>query len=202
MTLIDNLTAINNCKNAIKTALENKGVVMTDVKFEDYAGKIDALQFESGDTPSTPTPSADYIYCNGYAEGGKTNEITNLIPYEIELNDEGKFEIELMCPAELWGFINDMGENVYCDILFTVDVPTSYSIDKFEFYNPIGSGSYVERTLKANPRYLDDSGNPIKVVRNGVEYYSYVRQTSDGIDYYSSDVQTAPLKYRITIMQK
>ena len=61
MTLIDNLNAIKNCKDAIKEALVRKGVEnMDSVPFSDYAGKIDALQLESGDTPSTP--SSDYIY--------------------------------------------------------------------------------------------------------------------------------------------
>ena len=103
MTLIDNLNAINDCKSAIKTALENKGVVMTDVKFEDYAGKINSLQLESGDTPSTP--SADYIYSNGYLTSGtETNDVITFNSYEIVLNDEGNFIIELTCPEEIPGY--------------------------------------------------------------------------------------------------
>jgi hypothetical protein len=41
--LTDNLTALIGVKNNIKTALENKGVDMTGVKFGGYAGKIDVL---------------------------------------------------------------------------------------------------------------------------------------------------------------
>ena len=40
MSLIDNLNAINNCKEGIKNALINKGVDMTNVSFSDYAKKI------------------------------------------------------------------------------------------------------------------------------------------------------------------
>lgn len=188
MTLIDNLNAINDCKTAIKTALENKGVVMTNVKFEDYAGKIDELQFESGDTPSTPTPSADYIYSNGYLTNGiETNEIIYFVPYEIVLDDNGEFIIELTCPEEIPGY-----EGGYCDIILTVDVPTKYNITNFEYFDEAFTSTYVQQLFKVNPRYST-------IIRNGVEYNSYVRQVSDNNDYGSADVQYAPLKYRITI---
>lgn len=195
MSLMDNLIAIENCKNDIKSALINKGVDMTDVAFSGYAEKINALQLESGDSPA-PTPSADYIYSNGYLTGGdKTNDIINFVPYEIVLDDNGQFIIELTSPTELFGLINDLGEYVYPDIIFTFDIPTSYSIVSFEGYDPINNGGqYVTRPTKLNPRF-----NEGKVYRNGVEYISYVRKTSDGEDYYSSDVQASHLKYRITI---
>ena len=185
MTLIDNLTAINNCKNAIKTALENKGVVMTDVKFEDYAGKIDALQLESGDTPA-PTPSADYIYSNGYLTGGETNEIINFVPYEIVLDGEGKCVFDFTCPVEY-----PIYDGEHFDIIFTVDVPETYTLAKFEFLDE-SSDSYINQAYKENPRYTT-------VVRNGVTYKSYVRQVEDNNDYGSDYVAMAPLQYRITI---
>lgn len=195
MTLIDNLNAIDNCKKDIKTALENKGVDMTGVAFAGYAEKINALQLESGDTP-TPTPSADYIYSNGYLTGGdKKNDIINFVPYEIVLDDNSQFIIELTSPTELFGLINDLGEYVYPDVIFTFDIPTSYSIVSFEGYDPINNGGqYVSRPYKLNPRF-----NEGRVYRNDVEYISYVRKTSDGEDYYSADVQASHLKYRITI---
>ena len=194
MSLIDNLNVINNCKEDIKTALINKGVDMTGVTFTGYAEKINALQLESGDEPSTP--SVDYIYSNGYITGGSVkNDIINFVPYEIVLDDNDQFIIELTCPTELFGLINDLGENVYPDIIFTFDIPTSYSIVAFDGYDPINNGGqYVTRPYKFNPRY-----NEGKVNRNGVDYISYVRKTSDGEDYYSADVQASHLKYRITI---
>ena len=195
MTLIENLEAIDKCKKDIKSALENKGVDMTDVTFAGYAEKINALQLESGDTPA-PTPSADYIYSNGYLTGGdKKNDIINFVPYEIVLDDNSQFIIELTCPTELFGLINDLGEYVYPDVIFTFDIPTSYSIVSFEGYDPINNGGqYVSRPYKLNPRF-----NEGRVYRNDVEYISYVRKTSDGEDYYSADVQASHLKYRITI---
>jgi hypothetical protein len=195
MNLIDNLNAIDKCKQDIKTALKNKGVEMEGVVFAEYAEKIDALQLESGDTP-TPTPSAEYIYSNGYLTGGdKKNDIINFVPYEIVLDDNGQFIIELTSPTELFGLINDLGEYVYPDVIFTFDIPTSYSIVSFEGYDPINNGGqYVSRPYKLNPRF-----NEGRVYRNDVEYISYVRKTSDGEDYYSADVQASHLKYRITI---
>lgn len=199
--LVNNLIEIEEYKNKIKEELVKKGFDnMDDVPFSGYAAKIAELQLNttppSGSSPA-PTPSADYIYSNGYVEGGYTNEITNLIPYEINVDGERKFEIELVCPAELYGREDDNGNILYYDIIFTFDVPATYTVDKFEFYNPIGSGSYVTRPYKKNPKYTNDG----KVYRNGIEYISYVRQTSDNLDCYSDDVQGAPLKYRITIIK-
>lgn len=184
MALIDNLNAINDCKTAIKTALENKGVVMTNVKFEDYAEKIDELQFESGDAP---TPSADYIYSNGYLTSGDvTNEIINFVPYEIVLDDESKCVFDFTCPVEY-----PIYDGEHFDIIFTVDVPETYTLTKFEFLDE-SSDSYINQAYKENPRYTT-------VVRNGVTYKSYVRQVEDNNDYGSDYVAMAPLQYRITI---
>lgn len=186
MSLIDDLNKINNCKEDIKTALINKGVDMNGVSFLNYADKIDSLQFESGDTPSAP--SADYIYSNGYlVDATEINDIITFIPYEIVLNDEDKFIIELMCPEEIPGY--DGG--TYYDVIFTVDIPKSYKVSKFEYYD-MGTTTWYNRDLKPNPRYST-------VVRNGITYNSYVRAVSDGIDIGSVDVQYEPFKYRITI---
>lgn len=184
---MDNLIAIENCKNDIKSALINKGVDMTDVTFSGYAEKINALQLESGDSPA-PTPSADYIYSNGYlVDATETNDIITFIPYEIVLNDGGKFILELMCPEEIPGYEG----GTYYDVIFTVDVPESYKVSKFEYYD-MGTTTWYDREMKSNPRYST-------VVRNGITYRSYVRLVSDGVDIGSVDVQYEPFKYRITI---
>lgn len=185
MSLMDNLIAIENCKNDIKSALINKGVDMTDVAFSGYAEKINALQLESGDTPA-PTPSADYIYSNGYLTGGETNEIINFVPYEIVLDAEGKCVFDFTCPVEY-----PIYDGEHFDIIFTVDVPETYTLTKFEFLDE-SSDSYINQAYKENPRYTT-------VVRNGVTYKSYVRQVEDNNDYGSDYVAMAPLQYRITI---
>ena len=182
---MDNLIAIENCKNDIKSALINKGVDMTDVAFSGYAEKINALQLESGDTPA-PTPSADYIYSNGYLTGGETNEIINFVPYEIVLDAEGKCVFDFTCPVEY-----PIYDGEHFDIIFTVDVPETYTLTKFEFLDE-SSDSYINQAYKENPRYTT-------VVRNGVTYKSYVRQVEDNNDYGSDYVAMAPLQYRITI---
>ena len=186
MSLIDNLNAINSCKEDIKNALVNKGVDMSGVAFSGYAEKINSLQLESGDTP-TPTPSADYIYSNGYITGsGNTNEIIDFNPYEIVLDAEGKCIFNFTCPVEYP--IYD-GENF--DIIFTVDVPETYRLTNFEFLDE-SSDSYVAQAYKENPRHTT-------IVRNGVTCNSYVRQVEDNNDYGSDYVAMAPLQYRITI---
>lgn len=199
MGLIENLTAIEACKNDIKIALEGKGVDMNGVKFSEYAGKIKDLKFESGDSePSTPgdIEPVDYIYSNGYIEGGEENEIINLVPYEIKLDSEGKFTIELTCPAEI-----SITNYVNYDVIFTVEIPEKYSIveNGFEIEGINGYEPYVPKdgvpAYRPNPRYET-------IVRNGVTYNSYVRVTIDGEDYNSEDVATDVLYYRITIEKK
>ena len=188
MSLMDNLIAIENCKNDIKSALINKGVDMTDVAFSGYAEKINALQLESGDTPA-PTPSADYIYSNGYIEGNPT-DITIYTPYEIVLDADNKFAIELICPVELIGWAD-----VCPDIVFGVDVPTTYELVDIEVYDPI-TDSYISQGKKENIRHTT-------IIRDGVTYNSYLRNT-DGY-YESGDVMSDPstnYKYKIIIKLK
>ena len=194
MILIDNLNAIKDCKDAIKESLIGKGVDMTNVKFADYATKIDELQLASGDTPSTPAPSVDYIYSNGYLTNGtETNEIIYFVPYEIELDSEGYCAFELTCPDEISGYESDGVSLGMMDVIFTVDIPTTYSISKLEWLDETGAEPvYIGIDYKVNPRYST-------IVRNGITYNSYVRQVSDNNDYGSYDVQFAPLKYKITI---
>lgn len=193
MSLIDNLNVINTCKEDIRTALIDKGIDMTNVAFSDYAEKIASLQLESGDSdggssePSQPTPSVDYIYSNGYLTSGDvTNEIINFVPYEIVLDDEGKCVFYFTCPVEY-----PIYDGEHFDIIFTVDVPETYTLTKFEFLEE-SSDSYINQAYKENPRYTT-------VVRNGVTYKSYVRQVEDNNDYGSDYVAMAPLQYRITI---
>lgn len=194
MTLIDKLNAIDDCKIAIKTALSDKGIDMTNVAFSDYAEKIASLQLESGDSdggssePSIPepTPSVDYIYSNGYVEGG-SNEILNFIPYEIKMGEGVNiFEIELISPVEIPVYTY---ENY--DITFAVDIHPNYDIIKLEYYDEL-NGRYVEIEWVVNPRYPDG------IVRNGETYKSYIRKMKDymGND---AEISLAPVKYRITI---
>lgn len=191
MALIDNLNAINVCKQNIRIALEDKGVDMSNVTFSEYAEKIVSLKLGSGDGGSE-TPSVDCIYSNGYLTNGtETNEVINLVPYEIKLGEDGRFTIELTCPIEIC-VINY--ENY--DIIFTVEIPDKYQIveNGFEIMGIQGYENYAWG-YKENPRYKT-------IVRNGVTYNSYVRVTIDGEDYNSEDVATDVLYYRITIEKK
>lgn len=192
MTLIDNLNAINNCKEEIKNALINKGVDMTNVSFSDYSVKINELQLESGDSPA-PIPSVDYIYSNANlcdVDGNllvEDSDIINFTPYEIKLDDTGKFEIELICPEEIPSYEGGS----YYDIVLTIDIPTSYEISNFEYYDA-GTTQYYVRNVKPNPRHSI-------IIRNGVEYKSYVRQMDDNKDIASEYLAYEPFRYKITI---
>lgn len=186
---MDNLIAIENCKNDIKSALINKGVDMKDVTFSGYAEKINELQLESGDTPSVP--SADYIYSNGYLTGGsEVNEVVNFLPYEITLDENGFCDLYLTCGVEIPVYT---GENY--DIVFTVDVPTTYEIIEFAWIDEMNNNTPVDQPYKANPRYTT-------IVRNGVTYNSYIKESSDNIDMGSDELAIAPIKYKIKIKKK
>lgn len=189
MKLIDNLNAINTCKEDIRTALIDKGVDMDGVEFSGYAEKIASLQFESGGGGST-APSADYIYTNGYREDDAAHEIIFFVPYEIELDSNNQFVIELMCPEEIPSYEG----GTYYDVIFAMEIPETYDITKFELYD-FGTTDYYVKEYKVNPRYST-------VVRNGVTYNSYVRKVWDNKDIASEDVQYEPLKYKITIEKK
>ena len=192
MILIDNLNAINVCKENIRTALENKGVDMTDVAFSGYAEKIASLQLESGDSPA-PTPSADYIYSNGYIDG-VTPDIMTYVPYEITLDDNNVFVIELLSPVELMGW-----EGVCPDIILGVDVPNKYELIDIKVYDPVvNGGGFIPHGFKNNIRYST-------ITRDGVVYNSYLRNANGY--YESSDVKgdpslETPYKYEITIKLK
>lgn len=187
MSLIGNLQKIEQCKEAIKNALIEKGVEdMDGLAFSDYADKIKNLQLSSGDTPSVPIPSVDYIYSNGYLEGSPT-DIMTYVPYEIVLDSDNKFVIELICPVELMGWAD-----VCPDIVLGVDVPTTYELVDIEVYDPI-EGDYVPHGYKENIRHA-------KVVRDGVTYNSHLRNANGY--YESNDVKSDPsvnYTYRITI---
>lgn len=203
MKLIDNLVKIEQCKNAIKDALIEKGANakdMNNLAFSGYAQKIRDLQFESGDTPSTPTPtpSADYIYSNGYIEGG-TNDIITYIPYEIKTKDDGGhfveendvLAIELICPVEIRGV-----SGKYMNIVFTVDIPENYDIVGFYLKGLTGEYETYEYGFKENPRNKT-------IERNGVTYKSFVRVTAGGTDYsIPADISSGILYYKITIKKQ
>lgn len=185
MGLIDNLNAINNCKEDIKSALINKGVDMTGVTFTGYADKINALQLESGDTPTPPT--VDYMYTNGYKLDDDIHDIVEFVPYEVVLDSNNQFIVELICPEEIPSYEGSS----YCDVIFTVDIPNTYNITNFEFFDAVSS-SYIEQPYKENPRHST-------TIRNGVTYKSYVRAVEDNVDYGSEYIAFDTLQYRITI---
>ena len=190
MSLIENLNRINNCKEAIKSALVDKGIIEETDKFEDYAEKIRSLQFESGDEPSTPAPSADYIYSNAFLTDGARKDIANLEAYEIKLED-GTCTFNLTCAPEYTIYTG--GEGDY-DIVFTVEVPEAYDIIKSVWINEANGNEEITQELKVNPRYAT-------ITRSGVTYNSFIRVV-DGGDIMNPDVNIYDVNYIITIKKK
>ena len=208
MSLIDNLQQILECKTKIKEALIEKGVSADDMEnlaFNKYAETIKKLQLNttppddgSSDPTPDPTPSADYIYSNGYIEGG-TNDIITYIPYEIKTDDDGghfveendALAIELICPVEIRGV-----SGKYMNIVFTVDIPENYDIVGFYLKGISGEYETYELGFKENPRNKT-------IERNGVTYKSFVRVTAGGTDYSApADISSGILYYKITIKKQ
>ena len=198
-TLMGYLVDINNCKNDIKNALIKKGGdnYMDGVAFSGYAAKIEELQLSSGDEPSTPAPSVDYIYSNGYIEGETPIDIITYIPYKIDdfdVDEENRPFIELVSPVELIGWVG-----VCPDIILGVDVPQKYELVDIKVYDPVvNGGSFIPHGFKNNIRYST-------ITRDGVVYNSYLRNANGY--YESSDVKgdpslETPYKYKITIKLK
>lgn len=194
MSLMDNLNRIEKCKNDIKAALIEQGgdTYMDDVvDFSGYADKIRGLQLESGDTPSTPTPSADYIYTNAFLTDGARKDIANLEAYEIKLDKNNTCAFEITCPPEYTIYTGREGDY---DIVFTVEVPDAYKIIKSVWINEAAtSPDDREKTqeLKPNPRYAT-------ITRNDVTYYSFIRVVKGG-DMMNPDVNISDVQYIITI---
>jgi hypothetical protein len=195
MSLIDNLNAINKCKIDIKRALVDKGVDMTDVKFSEYAGKIDALTFEPGG--DSPTPSADYIYSNGYMKNedgtpSTTPDIVTYVSYEIpEINVGESYEYVLFGPLEFQGYAKGDDGSLfdYPDIVFGVDVPQQYSVDIKVWSND----KYVDCGVKKNKRHEE-------IIRDGVKYNSYVKGVDSGYFYDDATYVDPSVEYKYKII--
>ncbi len=61
MTIADKLLQVNQVKQAIKQAIENKGVPMTNVAFTDYANKILDISGGGGDLPAISYDEIEYF---------------------------------------------------------------------------------------------------------------------------------------------
>lgn len=186
-SLMQYLEDINTCKVEIKAAIEEKGGegYLDGTSFSGYAGKIRSLQ-TTGDAP-TPTPSAEYIYSNGFLTGGTRKDIANLEAYKIELDSDNTCEFRLTCAKEftIW-----TGEDY--DIVFTVEVPEAYTITKCVWLNEANNDEEMPQDLKPNPRYTS-------INRNGIAYNSFVRVVEGDDMMNDTGLNISDVKYIITI---
>lgn len=203
-SLMQYLEDINTCKVEIKAAIEEKGGegYLDGTSFSGYADKIRELQLESGDSESgdtpTPTPSAEYIYSNGYMENEDgtpctTPDITTYVKYELpELNSGESYELELFGPMEFQGYAKGDGDSLfdYPDIVFGVDVPQNYTVD-IKIWN---GSKYVDCGVKEKYYHKD-------IIRDGVKYNSFVKGQNSGY-FFDDNTVTDPSvknKYKIII---
>ena len=131
----------------------------------------------------------DYVYVNGYSEGGTPSDIAIFNPYQIILDTENKFTLEFVCGAENGGYL----DGGYYAVLSTVDIPDAYELLSWEVYDE-GLRIYGEQPYTENPRSATKK-------YGSVTYNSYVRIPGDG-DQYTEDVAASPYKYRIIIKKK
>ena len=80
-TISENLQTLNEAKAAIKTAIENKGVDMTDVPFAQYAEKIESMSTLKD--YGTATRSVGHLF---YYKDVTNEEAAQLIQYETTQN--------------------------------------------------------------------------------------------------------------------
>lgn len=129
--------------------------------------------------------NVDYLYVNGYTEGETPNDITTYNPYVITLDNENKFEIEVISPAEMEGY-----PGRYKAVTFGVDVPEGYTLDGLKQWVQIGNGSWQDVTYDQNPRGNKKYGN--------VSYNCWSRKPSDN-DWETTGAEL-PAGYRYKII--
>ena len=124
MTIADKLLELNDVKQDIKTAIEDKGVDMTDVPFTDYPTKIDSI------TTGTGMSYHDYAKML-YSMWGYEAQFTEAWT-ESQNSLEVLFEIPLMLAATN----QDFGGGEYLDLY----VGTNSALTAF--YNLVASGEF------------------------------------------------------------
>lgn len=183
-SLMQYLEDINGCKENIREQLIAKGLTsIENAKFTEFADKIESWVI------AQPEQSADYIYSNGFLTGGTRKDIANLEAYKIELDSDNTCEFRITCAREftIW-----TGEHY--DIVFTVEVPESYTITKCVWLNEANNDEEMRQDLKPNPRYAN-------ITRNGVTYNSFVRVVEGDDMMNDVGLNTTDVKYIITIQK-
>lgn len=131
----------------------------------------------------------DYLYVNGYKSGDGANDIVTYIPYEIELDDNNQFSVEVVAPDEIAGY---PGYNMA--VTFGCDVPQGYTLTAFEMWVELHS-AWESTPYETNPRNATRK-------YGSVEYNCYSRKPNDNDWYTEEATLEAGFRYRITITKQ
>lgn len=136
-TISENLQTLNEAKAAIKTAIENKGVDMTDVPFTQYAEKIEAIQASGGTTLKNfvdTFSSTDYLF---YYKTSTNEMIASLLSYSdtenvVSMNGMFRFTKGITHPplfdTKNVGYAGNMFRSSEVEVVECYDFRSTYNL--------------------------------------------------------------------------
>ena len=123
-------------------------------KVQDVMNYVNALIEKKKGELAPIEPGTPYLYTNGYKIGDTPIGLTDpLNKYEIVLNENNKFEIELLHKNEEDGYYveGDLG-NSYLGVYFKVIIPSAYDI-KLYMWDPNTNDYKATDTSTTDPAY-------------------------------------------------
>ena len=146
-------------------------------KVQDVMNYVNALIEKKKDDLAPIGPGTPYLYTNGYKIGDTPIGLTDpLNKYEIVLNENNKFEIELLHKNEEDGYyVEGDPDNSYLGVYFKVIIPSAYDI-KLYMWDPNTNDYKATDTSTTDPAYalVPDVETPETTVY-------YYRSTVEGL---------------------
>jgi hypothetical protein len=167
-TIAENLITLNETKQAIKTAIEEKGQDLTDVPFTEYADKIEAITsgVKPNPVPLTVTENGVYENEQGFSPVTVDVPIPKVKPFTFTKN--GVYDVS---GGEIKG-ANPITVNVQIPInTLEVTANGTYTAKEGEAFNPVTVN--IERGIK---KYLEAGG---LFYNSSVEDYRPILEYSD-----------------------
>ena len=129
-TIAENLQTIQNIKQDIKTAIENKGVDMSNTPFSEYSTKIDEITTGGGDTTTysykTPTADVEGLKALGWDDESIGYFRDNNLCYDWQKDDyivtEGNKELYGVITKDNISTYKSDPNFVYCPMIDTSNV--------------------------------------------------------------------------------
>ena len=123
-------------------------------KVQDVMNYVNALIEKKKGELAPIEPGTPYLYTNGYKLGDTPIGLTDpLNKYEIVLNENNKFEIELLHKNEESGYyVEGDPDNSYLGVYFKVIIPSAYDI-KLYMWDPNTNDYKATDTSTTDPAY-------------------------------------------------